>query len=377
MAGIWDEKKYTKVLSDLVKIPSMSGDEGKLAEYIAAFLRSNKVPCEKDKDDNVIAKVGKGKPAIHLVGHTDTVPPVSKWESNPYKPVVKGGKLYGLGSSDMKSGLAVMMNLATMLKPEKGTVYFDFTVVEENPVKHKDNGAKKAAQKYPADAAITLEPSVVGEDGPQLEIGCQGSFTATVVTRGSSCHSSVPWKGKNAIYQAAKLALRVEEMNNYDWEDYYKGAKRRSAISATTIHGGTAWNVIPDRVAVTVNRRTGPNETRVDFEKDLQELLEGLDAEVEQLEGVEGAVTDLDGQLLPAAEEAFQSVTKKEPVFRFAQGRTDAVYFKFAGADVLTIGPGTVETIHRENEWVIIRKMPETAAIVKAIIQEYIERTGK
>lgn len=371
MLSVWDEKKYTKVLSDLVAIRSHSGEETAIADYVEKFLRKQGVPCERDKEDNVVAVIGKRRPALHVIGHLDTVPPVSRWESDPYKPVVKNGRLYGLGSSDMKSGIAVMLNLAALKPPDKGSVHLDFTVVEENSVPHKDNGARRIAAARRADVAITLEPTVVDEGFPQLEIGCQGSYTAHVISRGASCHSSVPWKGRNALYVAARLLLRVEKMNKYPARQFYKGAKYKPVISATVIRGGTAANIIPDRVDIAVNRRTGPHESRTNFERDLKRLISGLDAVVESCEGVDGAVTDVKGRLLAACKKGFQRTFGREPVYRFAQGRTDAVYFKFAGADVITVGPGTVGMIHREGEWVGIRKMPETAALMANVVEEY------
>ncbi|MBN1809539.1 MAG: M20/M25/M40 family metallo-hydrolase [Planctomycetes bacterium] len=376
-SGIWNESRYVQVLSDLVSIPSISGNESDIADYVESFLEKEGTAFERDGEDNIVARKGEGRPAVHLLGHLDTVPPVSGWESDPYKPVLKAGKLYGLGTSDMKAGVAVMLNLiTTMTPPGQGSIHCDFTVCEESSAGGKGNGARRIAETMPADVVITLEPTAAEEGRPEIEVGCQGSFGADVKVRGSACHSSAPWKGKNAIYEAARLVLEIEKMNDYEWVDFYKGARYRHAISVTLAEGGTANNVIPDSAVVHVNRRVGPDESGEDFRKELEGLCVGRDVEIVRISGVEGAVTDLDGRLLRVAEEAYRELYNSEPVYRFALGRTDAAQFRDKGTDVVTIGPGSVGTIHRENEWVCVERMPEAARLLDATIRKYLAGAG-
>ena len=108
----------------------------------------------------------------------------------------------------------------------------------------------------------------------------------------------------------------------------------------------------------------------------MHSLVAGVNAEILEMEGLEGAVTDLNGLLLPASDDAYRRVIGGEPVYRFAHGRTDAVHFRYRGADVMTVGPGSVETIHRENESVRLAEMPRTAALLVEMLKGYAGRFG-
>ena len=157
---------YEETLRDLISIPSPSGSEAQVAAYICDFLKANKVGVERDKHGNVIAVVGTGEEVLHINGHMDTVAPVDTWTRDPFKAVVENGLIYGLGASDMKSGLVVMMDLARKVTPRVRAV-FSFTICEEGsgaalPGRQAggaDNGVKSLLETWDGDWAITAEGS--------------------------------------------------------------------------------------------------------------------------------------------------------------------------------------------------------------------------
>ncbi len=357
---------FASVLCDLIAIPSLSGDEAQIADYIESFLRRRRVDVERDDQDNLTAVVGDGDRILHVNGHMDTVKPAPGWTRDPFTPQREGGRIYGLGATDMKCGLAVMMHLACVVKPRVQTV-FSFVVCEDGSAPPKQNGTATLLKKWSGDWAITVESSV-REGKLTLGLGTQGHALAEVVVRGKAAHSSRPEDGRNAISDAARLVERIDRLNA-SWSEIpiLGDAVSRPTIAATLIAGGVAANIIPDECRLTISRRLAVGETRETFEKELKELTRGLDAEVRPRGGDPAVCTDLDGPLFAAARDAFQR-RFGEPRYSFARGRTDLVLFGAKGMDVLNCGPGSGEA-HAADEYCDVEDMPAAAALLQDIIE--------
>src|SRR5262249_38366988 len=115
-----------QTLCDLVGIRSVTGEEAKLSDYIFDRLKAARVSVERDEEGNITAEVGRGDRLLVVNGHMDTVPPVDGWKADPFLPRIADGRVYGLGASDMKAGLACMMWLAQHVRPRIRT-WFAFT----------------------------------------------------------------------------------------------------------------------------------------------------------------------------------------------------------------------------------------------------------
>ncbi|NOZ19775.1 MAG: M20 family metallopeptidase [Planctomycetes bacterium] len=354
-------------MRDLVSIPSPSGEEGQVAAYIHDFLKANGVDAERDGCGNIVAVAGSGEEILHINGHMDTVCPVDTWTSDPFKPVVKDGLLYGLGASDMKSGLVVMMDLARKVRPRAKTV-FSFTVCEEGSgAGGRNNGVATLLDEWGGKWAITAEGSAV--DGIiTLGLGTQGHTIAVVTVKGVSAHSSQPEMGQNAIEFAAAIVRRVRALNDsYDEVPVFADVTGRPAISATMIRGGAASNIIPDSCELTLSRRLAPGEDRAKFERELRQLCAGLEVEVDIRGGDPAACVDVDGRLLEAAREAARKTLGVER-YSISRGRTDLVLFARKGMDVLNIGPGMMGQAHVADEWCALADLPAASGLLEEII---------
>ncbi|MEW6358601.1 MAG: M20/M25/M40 family metallo-hydrolase [Planctomycetota bacterium] len=358
---------YEETLRDLISIPSPSGEEGQVAAYIHDFLKANRVAVERDKRGNVVAVLGDGKRILHINGHMDTVRPVATWTLDPFAPVVKEGRLYGLGASDMKGGLAVMMDLARKVRPRAKAV-FSFTVCEEGSgAGGENNGAAALLETWEGEWAVTTEGSAV-DGAVTLGLGTQGHSVAVVTVKGVSAHSSRPEMGKNAIEFAAAIVRRVRALNDsYNEIPIFAEITGRPTIAATMIQGGAAANIIPDSCTLTISRRLAPGEDRAKFEGELLDLTAGFVVESDIRGGDPGACVDVNGDLFQVAREAARKTLGVER-YSLSRGRTDLVLFARKGMDVMNIGPGTMGQAHVADEWCRLEDMPAASALLAEII---------
>ncbi|HEY6745653.1 MAG TPA: M20/M25/M40 family metallo-hydrolase, partial [Mycobacteriales bacterium] len=185
----------------LVDFPSVSGTEGPLADAVEAALRAV-AGLEVVRDgDTVLARTALGRPRrVLLAGHLDTVPIAGNVPSSR-----DGDLLYGCGTSDMKSGVAVLLRLATLADPADDLT---FVCYDNEEVEADRNGLGRVARTRPdwlaADLAILLEPT-----SGQVEAGCQGTLRADILTSGRRAHSARSWLGINAVHAAAPVLARL------------------------------------------------------------------------------------------------------------------------------------------------------------------------
>ena len=200
-----------------------------------------------------------------LAGHLDTVPP----DGNE-APRLEGDTLWGVGASDMKGGLAVMLELATTVREPTVDVTWCFYAREE--IGRADSGLLELWQQRPdllaGDAAILGEPT-----SALVEAGCQGTMRVRITLRGVRAHTARPFTGRNAIHRLAPLLQRVA-----DWpgrEVVLDGCTYAEQLQAVAVEGGVAANVVPDEAPVTLNHRYAPDRDAAEAGAFLLDLLQG------------------------------------------------------------------------------------------------------
>jgi succinyl-diaminopimelate desuccinylase len=315
---------------ELVDIASPSRDEGELYRYVRAA-----VPLEIAYDDgeSVLFVKRTGKPLVLLAGHTDTVPAQG---NHPGR--IEDGAVVGLGASDMKGGLAVMIELARWaaaaeLAYDLGLLFFPRE--ELGPTENPLPGVFEAtAVVDEARLVICLEPT-----DNTLQLGCLGNLNARVVFEGRSAHSARPWLGVNAIALALEGLRPVLEAEPLDVE--VEGLLFREVVSVTQLHGGIAQNVIPARAEATINYRYAPDRTPAAAEQQLRELVGG---QVEILSNSPPAHVALASPLVERLRDAggFEVQPK--------QAWTNVSDFAARGLDAVNLGPGGTRYAHSVDE---------------------------
>jgi succinyl-diaminopimelate desuccinylase len=323
----------------LVDVPSVSGDEKAIADAVEAALRALDYLDVERSGNVVIARTDTGHAQrIVLAGHLDTVPIADNVPSR-----LDGGVLYGCGTTDMKSGVAVMLRLAAALKPTVANPLHDMTYVfyDCEEIEADRNGLGLLAHTRPealhGDLAIVLEPTAAA-----VEAGCQGSMRAEITLAGTRAHSARSWLGDNAIHAAAPVLQRLAEYHGRTID--IDGCVYREGMSAVKIAGGVAGNVIPDVCVVTVNFRFAPDRAVAAAEQHLREVFDGYSV----------AVTDAAPGALPRltapATAAFIAAIGLPPVAKY--GWTDVARFSELGIPAINFGPGDPNVAHTRGEHV-------------------------
>jgi succinyl-diaminopimelate desuccinylase len=326
----------------IVDIESVSGNERVLADAIAAAI-SGLPHLSVHRDGNVIVArttLGRAERVV-LAGHIDTVPVAGNLPSH-----LDGDLLYGCGSCDMKSGVAVQLRLAGQVTAAARDVTYVFYDCEE--VEADRNGLLRLSRVQPdllaADFAVLMEPT-----GAVVEGGCQGTLRADVLAHGQRAHSARSWLGSNAIHSAGGI---LDVLRGYAArQPVVDGLSYHEGLNAVGIRGGVAGNVIPDECVVSVNFRFAPDRSAEQAERHVREVFAGWEVVVTDV--ASGARPGL-GQ--PAAA-SFVAAMNGEP--RAKLGWTDVARFDALGIPAVNFGPGDPQLAHTRDEHVTLAEIEQ------------------
>jgi succinyl-diaminopimelate desuccinylase len=324
----------------LVSVPSVSREEAALADLVQDRLRGVPGLSVDRIGHNVVARTNLGRGSrLVLAGHLDTVPANGNADAR-----IDGSTLWGLGSADMKGGLAVMLALAAQVEEPTVDVSYVFYACEEIAREH--NGLLEIAAAAPhllaGDAAVLGEPT-----GAVIEAGCQGVLRLEARMLGARAHTARPWMGVNAIHRVATLLERIAAFEAR--QPTIDGCQYREALQAVRIEGGVAANVVPDSVAVTINHRFAPDRDVAAAEAAMRQWLHpaldvGAGDSLELADSSPSAAPNLTHPLLTR----LLSATGAPP--RAKLGWTDVAFFAERGIPAVNFGPGDPELAHTAGE---------------------------
>jgi succinyl-diaminopimelate desuccinylase len=325
---------------DLLNIPSESRNEAALYSYITSAVGLDQAYSD---GESVIFAKREGKPLVLLAGHTDTVPAQGNLPGR-----IEDGGVVGLGASDMKGGLAVMIELArwaaeTELAYDLALLFFPRE--ELGPAENPLPGVfERTVLVDEAQLVICLEPT-----DNTLQLGCLGNLNARAVFEGKSAHSARPWLGVNAIKLAFDGLRQVLEAEPRDVE--IEGLVFREVISVTQLNAGIASNVIPARAEAILNFRYAPDRTPESAAERVRELV-GVDVEI--LANSPPAHVALRSPLV----ERLRAVGDFE--VQPKQAWTNVADFAARGLDAINLGPGATRYAHAVDERVEISELERT-----------------
>ena len=377
------DTEKVQILKDLIAINSVNGNELEVAQYLHKLLKKygieSKIDEFGDQRANLVAEVGNkaSQKILGITGHMDTVAVNEKeWQYSPFTATIIGDKLYGRGSSDMKSGLAAQIISLIELKeaeqlPQNGKIRLIITAGEEY-------GTPGANRLQDQNIAQDLSALLVGEPtGGNIIFAHSGSINYEVISEGRAFHSSKPEKGINAIQGLVEFINREKDLFNDIEKDPYLGELKHSI---TIIEGGNQVNIIPDKASLKGNIRP----TAIFPNQKVIERLENLVNEINQ---------NSDYKLTLNVFQSFQPITTK-PENDFVQlalraaknnfkdskldiinGATDASVFTLRRPDlpVVVLGPDKWNQAHKTNEYTTLSSYLATIETYKEIIRDFFK----
>ena len=374
------ESETLRLLTQLIAKPSVTPDDQGCQRLLIERLAAIGFECETlvfEDVTNLWARHGTSAPVLAFAGHTDVVPtgPLDEWHSDPFKPEIRDGLLYGRGAADMKSGIAAMVTACerfVLAHPDhQGSIALLITSDEEGPAK---NGTVKVIETLEArgekiDWALVGEPSSTTELGDVVKNGRRGSLGASLTIHGIQGHVAYPHLADNPVHSAMPA---LTELCNLEWD---RGNEFFPATSfqISNINAGTGvHNVIPGDVLVHFNLRYS---TELDHQQIMQiteSILEkhDLDYMIEWQHSGYPFLT-AEGALVEAAQQAIKAVTGLDTELSTAGGTSDGRFIAPTGAQVLELGPVNA-SIHKINEHVRVSDLDCLSEIYQGILERLL-----
>ena len=335
----------------------------------------------------VYARAGKGKPILQFNGHYDVVPPGPGWSMDPFKLVVRGGKAYGRGVSDMKGGIvAVLATLQSLIEEGKldsleGSLEVVFVPDEESAgigTKYFVEKVMESKPKY----VIIPEPTSLRN----IVIGHKGLARGIIRVYGKQAHASTPWLGDNAFLKAAKLALRInrefkrrfsQEKSNYLME-YGKASYNTLTLGGYAISPTGKESIVPGAFEFSFDMRSIPECDIRGLVRKLSKLIYeyNVRAEVTLLTLVDSVVLER-SKLTQIIKECTSKILGFEPREVVSSGRLDITYYIPLGVEAVAYGPGDPKQPHKANEYIKLRDIEYAVQAYKYLIEHVTFKNSK
>jgi succinyl-diaminopimelate desuccinylase len=332
---------------DLVNIPSESRSEAALYDYVRVSVP---LATAYDDGESILFAKRAGNPLVLLAGHTDTVPAQGNLPGR-----IDDGAVIGLGASDMKGGLAVMIELARWAHGADTAYDLAFLFFPREELGAAENPLpgvfEQTALVDESQLVICLEPT-----DNTLQLGCLGNLNARVVFEGRAAHSARPWLGTNAIAVAFSGLEPVLTTEPRDVD--IDGLVFREVMSVTQLNAGIATNVIPARAEANVNFRYAPDRTPASAEERIHELFPSAEITSHSPPAHVAAQSPLVQELRTAGSFAL------EP----KQAWTNVADFAARGLDAVNLGPGGTRYAHAADERVEIAELERTFAALQRFL---------
>ena len=329
--------------------------------------------------DNLWAMHGHGGPTLAFLGHTDVVPsgPESAWQSRPFSPTLRDGRLYGRGAADMKGAVAAMavaLGRFVATHPDHaGRVALLLTSDEEGPTNL--DGVRKVAEGFRArgeriDWCVVGEPSAKSALGDLIRVGRRGSLSGTLTVRGVQGHVAYPEKALNPIHAfapaLAELAAERWDEGNADFPP--------TSFQVSNLNAGTgANNVIPGELVALINFRYCTASRAEDLRTRTEAILRkhGLDFALDWNLSGEPFLTPPGGRLRETVVAVCRELCGTEPEQSTGGGTSDGRFIAPLGAEVVELGPVNA-TIHKVDECVDVTELERLPALYEAICERML-----
>ena len=367
LADVVSDEEAAALTSELVAYRSYPGEEGPVQRHVAAWLTAAGLEPELQETEgdrpNVVARVENGDgPTLLLNGHTDTVLAVDGWSSDPWTARREGDRLYGLGTVDMKSGVAAAMLATRALHQHRegwrGTVLFTSVVDEE---------AYSVGAHALINSGLRADYCIVTEAGwAKPALGSVGKTLLRIDVTGKASHASWPWEGINAATEAAKLVARLDDL------PIREHSRMRGSRAVLNLSSGNDQYVItvPERARIILNRMIVPGETSEDVVAEVQGLIDELGSPATFEISVDPPYyppweTDQAHPLARAVAAAYVTETGREPEWGYWGFGDMNLFAEEAAIPTVMIGPRG-DRFHQSDEWADI---PSISAATRLLVR--------
>jgi len=370
--------KTLELAKTLIAKASITPDDNGCQELLADRLKPLGFDIETIHQNgvtNFYARKGKESPLVVFAGHTDVVPPgpLDLWDSDPFVPTEKDGKLFGRGAADMKSSLAAFItsieDFLLQFPTHQGSIGLLITSDEEGVATDGTVRIVEMLKKRNEiiDYCIVGEPTSNNKFGDTIKNGRRGSLSAKLTVKGIQGHIAYPEKVKNPIHQIAPALDTLVKTTWDNGNEYFP----ETSWQVSNINGGTgATNVVPGYVEVLFNFRYSTSNTAEDLKSKVENVLNdyNLDFAIDWSHSGKPYLTEK-GYLVDVLSESINHVTNITPEISTTGGTSDGRFIADICNQVVEFGPLN-ESIHKINEHVHLDHVNK----LKQIYQKALEK---
>ncbi len=347
-----------RLARELIARRSVTPEDGGCQELLSerlARIGFALEPLRRGEVTNLWARRGDARPLLCFVGHTDVVPtgPIDKWESDPFVPTERDGKLFGRGAADMKTSIAAFVvaveSFLVRHPSPRGSIALLITSDEEGPAL---DGTLKVVELLKSrgeriDYCLVGEPTCVSKLGDTIKNGRRGSLSGTLRVKGVQGHVAYPHLAKNPVHIAAPALAELAAIEWDQGNEYFPP----TTWQISNIHGGTgATNVIPGELEIMFNFRFSTASSPEGLEQRVRSVLDrhGLDYDLEWSLSGSPYLTPR-GKLVETLSAAIRDVTGATPEVSTTGGTSDGRFVAEVCPEVVEFGPVNA-SIHKINE---------------------------
>lgn len=361
-----NKEKMIQLVSDLVKIPSVSGNEAELAKFLMDYCTKLGFECEIDRHGNFFAFIKGKRPGKRLIfnSHLDTVEVGEGWSVDPYSGKIDEDKIWGRGSTDCKAAMGAQITAA--LSVLEAGADFAGEICLMYPVEEEVQNVQRKGTYLSLMDGFTGDYAVNGEDTDlHVCLACEGMLEVKITTHGVGAHGATPKQGKNAITMMCKV---VEELNKIvPGTNEYTGS---GSINPGVIEGGCRSSVVPDTCVLKCSRFIVPGENGQLFVDQIEEIFRKLKSEnpdfkadVELVYDSNPSLVDKESPIVQAIKEAHGDIGKECPFYGTPQHDDADFLTNVAHIPTVLYGPGTGVLAHMPDEYVKIAEVEEAAKV--------------
>jgi succinyl-diaminopimelate desuccinylase len=378
-----DDAYTVRLSEEMIGIPSVMGEEEALALYIKEKLESYGMKAWLEYVEpgrpNIYGVLEGSKPGkrLNFNAHTDTVPAGDDWATDPFKAVIKEGRMYGRGACDMKTGIACSLNMIRAVAdsgaPFRGELSFSGVIDQEST----DKGAWRMMEdpRWRSLDGVVLTYSYCGDETKPIPLGLTGKVLYDVKVKGKAAHGFRPHLGVNAVEDAARIIANLDRLVLKEHPQFSKG----TVCTLKTEGGYKVYSVVvPESARFEVNRLLVPGES-VDYAlADMRRLVDSLRLKSEVDVGIkppryEPYIASRDAPLMSTLHKVYKKVMGREPLYEYAYGITNANIFQGEqGIESVHIGPQRGDP-HSPNEYVKLEWLPPVSEMYARIALEYLK----
>ncbi len=371
------EEEIVRLATELIGANTVNppGNECLAVNVVEKYFKTHGIQYdifEKIKGrTNIVGYIGSGNPILLVACHLDVVPPGDGWNTDPFKSVVKNGRIYGRGANDNKGQMASMLVLAGFLKENESKLNGSFLLVGvADEEKGSSLGMKYLLDECKVNADFAIIPDIA-HNMRMIDVGEKGALFLNITSHGKQAHGSTPEKGTNAIWDMIEL---LNQLKNIKFKRLSHELFTPPTLNLGTISGGVASNIVAAKCEARLDIRYLPGETKEEILNNIKEMIASIrkhnptaNYEITIDSDLPPSQAPVDNPLLNLIAMHTESILGLKPKTMGLSGST--VTKQLIEKDVMAVGfgPGDEEQAHIANESIEIKELIDFGKIMGLI----------